>query len=105
MAKLRRAARLQPCSLRLPNCSADPATTVLAHLPCVDKGTGLKGPDHFAVFACASCHRLIDGPRKHGKSYGIGKTVVPRELVLERMLAGLFETQKAFIKMGLIKVE
>ena len=96
MGKLRRAARLQPCSLRLPRCTADPATTVLAHLPCNRKGTGLKGPDHFAVFACASCHRLIDGPRK---------TAVPRELVLERMLAGLYETQKTLIGMGLIKVE
>ena len=41
--KLRDSARGQDCTLRLPGiCNFDSATTVLAHLPCGQKGMGMK---------------------------------------------------------------
>ena len=39
-------------------------TVVLAHLPCGQKGTGMKGPDQIAIFACHHCHQIVDGPRR-----------------------------------------
>lgn len=60
--KLRDAARDQDCAVRLPGiCNFDPATTVLAHIPCGQKGMGMKGFDTVAVFACSACHDVIDG--------------------------------------------
>ena len=58
---LRQSARGQPCSLRLPCCNHDPATTVLAHLRFFSMaGMGHKPPDWFAVYACSACHDAID---------------------------------------------
>ena len=96
MAKLRDSARMQPCTLRLQGCTHDPATTVLAHLPCAAKGMGIKGPDWFAVYACASCHDVLDG-RKGGGIMRVEK--------FEAMLRGLYETQSEMIRLGLIKME
>lgn len=62
--KLRDFARDRDCTLRLDGCCYDPATTVLAHLPCGHKGTAMKGPDTVAVLACSVCHDLIDGRRQ-----------------------------------------
>ena len=43
--KLRDSARGQSCTLRLPGCGFDDGTVVLAHIPCNQRGTGMKGPD------------------------------------------------------------
>lgn len=94
--KIRKAARGQECTLRLPCCNFNPETTILAHLPCRDKGMALKSPDYHAVFACSSCHDVIDG-----RVYNHG---IDKEMILERKLAGLYETHKIFIEMGLIRV-
>lgn len=60
-AALRQSAKGQPCSLRLPCCNHDPATTVLAHLRFFGwAGMGHKPPDYLAVFACSACHDAID---------------------------------------------
>lgn len=60
--KLRASANGQDCTVRLPGiCNFDPATTVLAHIPCGQKGMGMKGFDTVAVFACSACHDVIDG--------------------------------------------
>lgn len=64
--KLRDSARDQTCTLRLQGCGYDDGTVVLAHLPCGQKGMGMKGPDVIACFACDSCHSIIDG-RKRGE--------------------------------------
>lgn len=89
---LRDSARGQDCTLRLEGiCCADSETTVLAHLPCGQKGTGMKGPDNIAVFACASCHAYIDGHNRwevHAMDY----------------LRALAETQLHWIAKGLITV-
>lgn len=58
--KLRDSARGQPCTLRLSCCNSDPATSVLCHVPCNMRGTGLKGPDCVAVIGCSACHAALD---------------------------------------------
>ena len=63
--KYREAARGQDCTLRLPGiCNFDPATTVLAHLPCGMRGTAIKAPDFAAIDACSNCHAVLDGSRR-----------------------------------------
>ncbi len=63
---IRQAARGKPCTLRLAGCMGGTETTVLAHLPMGGKGTGTKGSDIWAVFACAHCHDVLDR-RKAGQ--------------------------------------
>lgn len=63
MTKLRKSARGKPCTLRFPGiCNHDWSTVVLAHV--TEKGNhgmGLKPPDTSAVYACSSCHDVLDG--------------------------------------------
>lgn len=70
MTPIRKAARGQDCTLRLPGCNWNPATTVLCHDNRLSsgKGMGLKAPDSAAVFGCSSCHDMLDGraPRPAG---------------------------------------
>ncbi|GLX87858.1 hypothetical protein Pfra02_04270 [Pseudomonas fragi] len=89
--KLRDSARDQTCTLRLQGCGYDDGTVVLAHLPCGQKGMGMKGPDVIACFACDSCHSIIDG-RKRG------------EYETADLLRALAETQVHWIERGLLKV-
>ncbi len=89
---LRDSARGQSCTLRLPGCGHDDGTVVLAHLPCGQKGVGMKSPDQMAVFACHSCHMQLDGAGRwdiHAKDY----------------LRALAETQGIWIRDGLMKIE
>lgn len=95
MSRIRQSARLQSCTLRLSCCTHDPSTVVLAHLPCSDKSTGKKGPNHYACYACSSCHDVIDRRKDSG---------MMRVEILERMLAGLYETQRELIRLGLIEI-
>jgi hypothetical protein len=65
--KLRDSARGMECTLRLPGiCQGGTETTVLAHLHSGIglKGTGMKVPDWWAVFACHACHDVLDRRRK-----------------------------------------
>lgn len=90
--KLRGSARGKTCTLRLPGCGHDDGTVVLAHLPCGQKGAGMKSPDQMAVFACHSCHMQLDGAGRwdiHAKDY----------------LRALAETQGIWIRDGLMKIE
>lgn len=89
--KLRDSARDQTCTLRLQGCGYDDGTVVLAHLPCGQKGMGMKGPDVIACFACDNCHSIIDG-RKRG------------EYETADLLRALAETQVHWIERGLLKV-
>ncbi|TFF09688.1 DUF1364 family protein [Pseudomonas sp. BCA14] len=90
--KLRESARGQACTLRLAGCGYDDDTIVLAHIPCGQKGIGMKGPDVIACFACDSCHSIIDG-RKRG------------EFEVADLLRALAETQLHWIGKGLLKVQ
>lgn len=98
MSKIRRAAKGQPCTLRLLGCDAGPEneTTVLAHAPSASKGMGIKSEDWFSAFSCFNCHQLADR-----REYG---PVMEKE-ILQAWLRGIHETHVALIAMGLIKVE
>lgn len=90
--KLRQSARNQPCTLNLPSCNHDPATTVLAHLPSPVKGMGNKGDDWHAVFACSNCHHDLDN------------RVWNEFHTLAAVLRGIQRTQKVWRDMGLIVI-
>ena len=58
---MRNAARDERCTLRLPCCNGDTATTVLAHLRMFGwAGMAQKPADYKAVFACHACHDALD---------------------------------------------
>lgn len=66
MTPIRKAARGQDCTLRIPGvCNFDPDTTVLCHSNNLadGKGMGLKAPDTEACFGCSACHDVLDGRR------------------------------------------
>lgn len=91
--KLRASANGQDCTVRLPDtCNHNPATTVLAHLPCGRKGMGMKGFDTVAVYACNACHDVIDG-----RSAG--------EVDWQDMPRAIAETHEALIGAGILTVK
>lgn len=60
--KARRAARGQPCLVRLPGCGGGGETTCLAHYRLAGYcGTGLKPPDSLGAYCCNACHSIVDG--------------------------------------------
>jgi hypothetical protein len=63
----RKAAKGQPCLVRLPGCDGGGETTVLAHYRLAGYcGTGIKPPDEMGAYACVNCHDAIDGRRNCG---------------------------------------
>lgn len=93
--KLRDSAKGKDCTLRIPGvCSFNPETTVLAHLPCGHRGTGIKGPDMIAVFACSACHDRIDA-----------RTSTAPAVTASDLLRALAETQMQWIESGLITIK
>lgn len=59
MTILRKAARGQPCMVRLPGCDGGGETTVLAHYRMAGYcGTGMKPPDELGAWCCDRCHAL-----------------------------------------------
>ncbi|WP_207855544.1 nuclease domain-containing protein [Pseudomonas sp. 79_C] len=60
----------------------NPETTVLAHLPCGQKGMGMKGCDTVEVYACSACHDVLDGRGKGEVDW----SDVPRALSLTFLL-------------------
>lgn len=57
--KYRDAAKGQDCTMRLPGCTNDRETVVLAHRN--GAGMGTKASDHDAADMCAYCHNILDG--------------------------------------------
>lgn len=98
MTPIRKAARGQDCTLRIPGvCNFDPDTTVLCHSNNLadGKGMGLKAPDTEACFGCSACHDVMDGRR------------LRPEWLTANMLAGAFAGARAAThvilrRMGLI---
>lgn len=90
--KLRDSAHGESCTLRLDGCRNDRDTVVLAHLPCGQKGIGMKSPDMMGVYACYHCHAIIDGPKRW-------------EVPARDYLRALAETQMMFIEKGLMHIE
>lgn len=55
---LRKFARGQECTMRMPWCNRDPETTVLCHVRAFGiAGTAEKPHDFFAWHGCSECHR------------------------------------------------
>jgi hypothetical protein len=93
---IRKAARGQECTLQLhPYCNGNPETTVLAHLPGHGRGVGLKATDLAGVFACSSCHDVIDGRCRHD---------IPEAEVQLAMRRALVRTWSRLAEMGVITV-
>lgn len=95
---LRKAARGQPCLVRIPGyCNHDPATTVLAHIRLAGiTGVGKKAPDLLGAWACSTCHDLLDG-RLPTELWS------PHELSL-MFYEGVIRTIAALIAAGKVKV-
>jgi len=94
MSKLTKAARGQECTLQIhPYCNGNPETVVGCHLPSPDHGMGFKSPDFFIVFACSSCHDVIDGRMK---------TDISSVAIQKCTMRGLYRTWVKLIEMGLI---
>ncbi len=64
---LRNAARDESCTLRLPGCNGDTATTVLCHIRLFGWG-GMSGKPHdfLACYGCANCHAILDANDPEG---------------------------------------
>jgi hypothetical protein len=93
--KLRDSAKGQDCTMRIWGvCNFRPETVVLCHLPCGDKGMGMKSPDNMAVFACSACHDVLDGRTKRNES-----------IDWRDVLRALAETQGYWINHGLMTIK
>ena len=96
MSKITKSARGEDCAVRIPGiCNFDPETTVYAHAPCVDSGTGFKSPDWWGAYACNQCHDYLDGGyvRFHWKASDM----------FIKWLPAIYETQKKLREKGLIQ--
>lgn len=65
---------------------------MLAHVPCGIRGIGIKGPDLIAVFACSSCHEVLDRS---------GNAAIDWHQVVRAIAA----TQTAWVRDGLVTVQ
>lgn len=92
--KLRDSARGQDCTLRFPGvCNHNPETTVLAHVPCGQRGIGMKGPDMIAVFSCSDCHDQLDSRTRR------------EDIDWRDVLRALAETQLYWLSVGLMSIK
>lgn len=92
--RIRQFARGQNCTLRLPGCNNDSTTVVFAHAPSIDNAMGMKqAKDFWGAFACSHCHDVVDGRVT---------TSDQRILILERWMAGIYETMKRLIAADLL---
>lgn len=99
MTPIRKAARGQDCTLRIPGvCNGNPETVVLCHSNRLSdgKGMGLKAPDISGCFGCHACHAVLDGaaPRPDGISY---------EMLQTGFDAAVARTHEILRKKGLIE--
>ena len=95
MSKLRRSAKYQECTVRLPLiCNWNPETTVLAHVG--KSHMGGKCNDLFACFSCSDCHDVIDGRRK---------AHLRKEQIDIYKYQAMMRTQEIWLREGLIKIE
>lgn len=86
--------RGQQCTLRLPCCNGDPATTVHAHIRRFGwAGTAQKPADFLGVHACSACHDALDGRADAGLCG------------FEDVLRAMGETQLRLFKAGLLKIK
>jgi len=89
--KITKSARGEDCTLLLGNCSGN-ETVVLCHIG-KNRGMAIKCGDHFAVYACGNCHKVIDGQ--------VNSEFTQGELA-EIKLISLERTQDKLINKGLL---
>lgn len=89
--KITKSARGEDCTLLLGNCSSN-ETVVLCHIG-KNRGIAIKCGDHFAVYACGNCHKIIDGQ--------VNSEFTCLELTSIKMIA-LERTQQKLIDKGLL---
>lgn len=89
-------ARGQDCKVNGPTCNRNPETTVTAHNPFGERGTGIKCADWDSCWACSDCHDFLDGRAKYGN---VGPEIRSWHFVRARA-----ETQAAMWEQGLISV-
>ena len=59
MSKIRKSAKMQDCTVRIPGiCNYIPETVVLAHIN--GAGMALKQSDIEAAYCCSACHDVLD---------------------------------------------
>lgn len=93
MSKIRKSARGEDCTVRIPDvCNFNPETVILAHLN--GGGAGMKHHDIHASYCCSSCHDAIDGRMK---------TEYTHNELKQMHYEGMVRTQMILIKKGLIK--
>ena len=65
MSKIRKSAKGEACTLRIPGvCNGNPETVVLCHAPYPGRG-GMRNHDWWAAYGCSDCHDYIDARTKH----------------------------------------
>ena len=92
LSKIRASANGKSCTLRLPGCEHR-ETVVFAHIRTKATGWAVKPPDSMGVYACHSCHDIIDGRK--------GQGLMEKE-VLGRIIAALAETHQQLLNEGLM---
>jgi len=94
--KVRNSARGQNCTLRIYQvCNHNPETVVYAHVGGAG-GVGMKCGDNMGVYACSSCHDVIDGRINYPDgSYDFSADI----------LRALEETQQKLIDSGIMVIK
>ena len=96
MSKIRKSARNEDCSVRLPEiCNFNSETTVFAHLSNSFSAANRSNDIH-GCYCCSACHDVIDGRRKSDFS----------ELdILTATKDAMIETQLKLIAKGLLCIK
>jgi len=92
--KITKSAKGEDCTLLLGNCSSN-ETVVLCHIG-KNRGMAIKCGDHFGVYGCGNCHKIIDGQVK--------SEFTALELASIKLMA-LERTQQKLIEKGLLCLE
>lgn len=99
------AANGSPCTLRIAPIFGlrclDESTSVLDHFNSYGKGLSTKSSDLCAGFACFNCHRILDQPN----SDMIATLKENKTIILERIIASVFETHAMLLEKGIISVK
>jgi hypothetical protein len=103
--KLQDACQHMPCTLRISSFvphwqCAHQSTVVGCHLDrTIGKGMGTKVSALFMAAGCIHCHNIIDGRDRKAADYIMERYPAA---MMQRMLAGLAETQSRWVQMGLL---
>jgi len=95
-SKITQSARGMPCQVRLEGCMPENETVVYAHMN--GGGMGTKVSDLHGMYACASCHDIIDGRRQLNPP-------IDREWLELEMLRAVINTQKILLRKRLVELK